>query len=878
MRGRGEVTGVIVSLVTFSVYGARTVAQPCPDPTPVVTYTTTADFNSEAPPGEQHENYWFGQPIRNNTVGVDHEVRIGSDTTPAKPTAFPYIWVACSQRGTVVCIATEDHHSPIHGNVTRGQILGEYWTAPQLPDDAPYVPNPSRTTVDFDGSVWVANRNNVNDETMGHIVKIGNGLGFQWIDRDEDGEIDTSTGLGDIRPWPQCDKYFSADDIAQAEDELILLYEPVPATGARTVAVDRDNNVWIGGFDNTWHGLLDGQTGALLTDAGVQNCGGYGGLVDCNGVLWSANPTLNGGALLRYDPAVPEATCLAVPASYGLGVDLGGNIWNSRHYSSPTVNLVRKIPVSGPTYDYSTYGYNSRGVAATWSDNHIWVANSESHDVTRLNNSGQQVGSKISMGAYAHPTGVAVDSQGLVWVTNRYANDIAVIDPDPPPAHVEFRVNLNQVEGQPHPEGPAEPYNYSDMTGVSLLWTTAPAGVWTTVYPGPGDPLPELGRVWQKINWNATPGAGTVRVQVRAGDHDYDLGKQLYIDVEDDVPFTCQVMGRYLQVRVVLSTACGAEPWPTLQDLTVYACDMVDEQCGGNDVADYCEPDCNENGVVDSCDMEQGYVDHNENGILDTCEDCNGNQVVDWQDIASATSEDCQANGVPDECEAEAGAVTFEWPGKYAAGDKPVTVAATAKTSADEEVGLDVDGDGDTDLVTVNAVSPYGLVILWNDGAGVFCTSDSVSFNDLLGAPYGLAAGDFDGDGDFDLAVTRAGDPGSVTILLNDPTPPQEWAFVSQQDLLVRNTPQSLVTSDFDLDGDLDLACANKGSDNVSVFYNDGTGTFVGVTNSPLAVCTQGSGYAEQVVAGDLDGDCRPDLVVADGAENKVGVLLNAQG
>ncbi len=237
MCARRGITVVIVGLFTFSMYGARTEGQPCSDPTAVVAYTTTADFNSEAPPGEQYENYWFEQPIRNNTVGVDNELRIGSATTPPKPTAFPYIWVACSRRGTVVCIATANHHSPIHGNVTQGQIIGEYWTAPQLPDDEWWKPNPSRTTVDFDGSVWVANRDNINNETMGHVVKIGNGLGFQWIDRDGDGEIDTSTGLGNILDWPNCDKNFSADDIAQAKDELILLYEPVPATGPENLGV-----------------------------------------------------------------------------------------------------------------------------------------------------------------------------------------------------------------------------------------------------------------------------------------------------------------------------------------------------------------------------------------------------------------------------------------------------------------------------------------------------------------------------------------------------------------------------------------------------------------------------------------------------------------
>jgi len=52
-------------------------------------------------------------------------------TKTADPPVLPYIWVACSQRGTVVRIATEEHCSPVDGRwVQAGEILGEYRTAP----------------------------------------------------------------------------------------------------------------------------------------------------------------------------------------------------------------------------------------------------------------------------------------------------------------------------------------------------------------------------------------------------------------------------------------------------------------------------------------------------------------------------------------------------------------------------------------------------------------------------------------------------------------------------------------------------------------------------------------------------------------------------
>ncbi len=86
----------------------------------------------------------------------------------------------------------------------------------------------------------------------------------------------------------------------------------------------------------------------------------------------------------------------------------------------------------------------------------------------------------------------------------------------------------------------------------------------------------------------------------------------------------------------------------------------VDVDCNNNTVLDECDiadgisQDCNNNGVPDSCDINSGTSeDLNQNGIPDECEisDCNNNGILDHQDIANGTSDDCNVNGVPDECE-----------------------------------------------------------------------------------------------------------------------------------------------------------------------------------------------------------------------------------
>ncbi|UCF33169.1 MAG: hypothetical protein JSV78_12625 [Phycisphaerales bacterium] len=84
--------------------------------------------------------------------------------------------------------------------------------------------------------------------------------------------------------------------------------------------------------------------------------------------------------------------------------------------------------------------------------------------------------------------------------------------------------------------------------------------------------------------------------------------------------------------------------------------------CNSNGLADMEERlcnDCNLNGVLDDCDIDEGAsADISPvNGIPDECDqaDCNGNGNADWLDIDTGFSEDCNENGVPDECDLATG-------------------------------------------------------------------------------------------------------------------------------------------------------------------------------------------------------------------------------
>lgn len=85
------------------------------------------------------------------------------------------------------------------------------------------------------------------------------------------------------------------------------------------------------------------------------------------------------------------------------------------------------------------------------------------------------------------------------------------------------------------------------------------------------------------------------------------------------------------------------------------------------------------------------------------------------------------------------------------------------------------------------------------------------------------------------------------------------------------STPNAIAVVDVNGDSRPDMILANQGSNNVGVLFNAGNGTFLNQTTYSTA--TGSSPNAVAVV--DVNGDNKPDIVVVNGALNNVGVLFN---
>ncbi len=528
------------------------------------TFTTDSDFNEGTLTNVNHDN---PDQLQLNDIFQ----------------SSPYIWVANSARGTVARIDTD-----------TGVVLGEYRSAPQGRGS-----DPSRTTVDLDGNVWVGNRaetGGIGGVAHGSVVKIGFVIGgtrgdknpdgsltpnpageylqppflaSTAVDRDGDGLIRTSGGLGQILEWTDVTDGLGSTDgnpalVQDAADECLLVFQRLPdAENIRHVSVDAGNNVWVGGYPFTQRSFhrLQGSNGQILAsfDARGFGAGGYGGLIDGNGVLWSASLSQN--TLLRYDPATATGTAIPISNSYGTAIDTNGYIWNTMF----AANSIMKIAPDGtiqPGFPKTTGGATGdRGVAVTPLDNHVWVANSGGSDVSRLDNNGNVL-QVIPVGAA--PTGVAVDSNGKVWVTNLGSNNTMRIDPNaggPGVAAVDLTVSLGAGAG---------PYNYSDMTGSQLL-NTIQQGTWSVVH----DSL-SLGTEWGTLAWNSLEPDGTsLKVEVRSADTMAALGALPFLVVGNGVDFCDQgLAGQFLEVRVTMAREPGVDASPVLYDLSLACCNQ----------------------------------------------------------------------------------------------------------------------------------------------------------------------------------------------------------------------------------------------------------------------------------------------------------------
>ncbi len=483
-----------------------------PKPFAERTYTLDADFD------------------QGNLFSVVHDP---ANQLQLDPTAheLDFLWVAVSSKGTIVKIDTK-----------TGNVLGEYFTSPNgQPRD------PSRTTVDLNGNVWNTNRAG---NSVVHVGLVENG---QCVDRNGNGIIETSTGFGDIKPWTNLNGADTNGGVTTAQDECIIHYTKVNSFGTRHVSVTKNNDIWVSGTSGRRFDLLDGITGQIKRAEPTVGFGGYGGLIDKNGVIWSSNP------MLRWDTSKPLTGANGTNwtgfnhPSYGLCIDSGGNVWNTSFGN----NQIRKFAPDGTLLGTFAQGDAFAQGCVVDKNDHVWVAHSLNRStVGHLKNDGTYVG---TITVQSGPTGVAVDGAGKIWATNHNSRTVSRIDPNLGPLGPDGVTRVGAVDFTTRNLG-GDLYNYSDMTGSTLTGIPA-SGTWSTVFDSG-----ITGAEWGRIGWTARLcGDASLVVSVSSSTNGTTFGPSQTVTNGAD-PSVAN--GRFLRIVVNFKRSTSGET-PVLYDLSV---------------------------------------------------------------------------------------------------------------------------------------------------------------------------------------------------------------------------------------------------------------------------------------------------------------------
>ena len=173
---------------------------------------------------------------------------------------------------------------------------------------------------------------------------------------------------------------------------------------------------------------------------------------------------------------------------------------------------------------------------------------------------------------------------------------------------------------------------------------------------------------------------------------------------------------------------------------------------------------------------------------------------------------------------------------------------------------LDLDGDGDWDVVNANHAAS-NLAVMVNSG-GVLGAAAFIESG--VDGEYALNAGDMNNDGIADLVVGGQ-DSWQIVVLLGN----GDGTFTAQTPQAAGGAVWKLVLGDVNGDGKLDVAAVNGVSESAAILLGNGDGTL----QMPTVLAIGGSQVG--TVLGDLDGDGDLDWVTSSYSGQQWHVFLN---
>jgi hypothetical protein len=241
----------------------------------------------------------------------------------------------------------------------------------------------------------------------------------------------------------------------------------------------------------------------------------------------------------------------------------------------------------------------------------------------------------------------------------------------------------------------------------------------------------------------------------------------------------------------------------------------------------------------------------------------------DTQEVAVA---DLNGDGIPDLVGTSSGVAgnpgnIFILLGK---GNRHFAKAVNISSGGHSPNGIavgDLNHDGIPDLVVANSHSTGGygnVAVLLGKGDGTF--DKPVRYKAGI-APWQVVLGDFNGDGNLDMAVVPIDGENKIYVLLGN----GDGTFGKAEAYRSGMFPESIAVADFNGDGILDLAVANVTGpkpSHISILLGNGDGTFQPPIAFPVGI------NPASLITADFNHDGKPDLAALTGYSG-ITILLN---
>jgi len=135
--------------------------------------------------------------------------------------------------------------------------------------------------------------------------------------------------------------------------------------------------------------------------------------------------------------------------------------------------------------------------------------------------------------------------------------------------------------------------------------------------------------------------------------------------------------------------------------------------------------------------------------------------------------------------------------------------------------------------------------------------------------PTMVTVADVNKDGHVDILVANGGS-GNVSVHLGDGK--GGFSQANGSPFSAGQNPADIATGDFNNDGNADIAIANHGVKLVTVLVGNGKGQFSSAPGSPVSV--ESNPHPHGIAVADFNGDRKPDIAIDSWAENKVLVIF----